>query len=314
MDIKLKLLYIVIDLFCPLMVGYLCRYQHRFGEPFFRSMIKFNIYFIYTLLAILSFWTVELSPELVWMPVFGVVIAVIPGIAAYAWSGGAYQDPLEKGSYLIASILSNIGTWGGLCAYILFGEAGFSYIQLALLSQNFILFLFCFPLAQYYHQQSLCGGHYTIPSLTVFLNRNQLPVLGLIVGIGLHYSGIPRPEFGNWLMDPLIHFAAWTALLPVGYSIEVTEMRQYYRRVLNLIPIKFVITPVLTYLLGTLFFSDPTVLYTLLILASTPTAINAVVTAKIHNLNVHIAMAAFVLTTAIYIAIVVPGLFLWILA
>ena len=116
MDIKLKLLYIVIDLFCPLMVGYLCRYQHRFGEPFFRSMIKFNIYFIYTLLAILSFWTVELSPELVWMPVFGVVIAVIPGIAAYAWSAGAYQDPLEKGSYLIASILSNIGTLGGLCA------------------------------------------------------------------------------------------------------------------------------------------------------------------------------------------------------
>ena len=115
-------------------------------------------------------------------------------------------------------------------------------------------------------------------------------------------------------MDPLIHFVACTALLPVGYSIEVTEMRQYNRRVLNFIPIKFIITPILTYLLGTVVFSDPTVLYTLLILASTPTAINAVVTAKIHNLNVNIAMAAFVLTTAIYIAIVVPGLFFWIAA
>lgn len=70
-------------------------------------------------------------------------------------------------------------------------------------------------------------------------------------------------------MDPLIHFVAWTALLPVEYSIEVTEMRQYYRRVLNLIPIKFVITPVLTYYRGMLLvLDDPTIRYSLMILTA----------------------------------------------
>ena len=312
MDIKLKLFYMVIVLFCPLAVGYLCRYRQWASETFFRSMIQFNLYFFYTLLSVLSFWNLELRPELVWMPVFGILMALIPGIAGYVWSSGHYQDPLEKGSYLIASILSNIGTLGGLCVFILFGETGFAYIQLALLSQNMILFLFCFPLAQYYYLQSLHGGSYVLPSMSVLLNPNQLPVLGVLAGIGLHYSGFQRPEFWNHLIDPLIHIAAWTALLPVGYSIELTEMRQYYRRVLNLIPIKFIITPVLTYYMGMLVLDDPTMRYSLLILASTPTAINAVVTAKIYKLNVPIAMAAFVITTTVYIAIVVPGLFYWI--
>jgi len=309
MDIKIKLLYIFADLFCPLMVGYLCRYQHRFGEPAFRMMIKFNIYFLYTGLAILSFWTAKLSAELLWMPVFGLVMTVIPGIAAYLWTAGKYQDPLETGSYMMSAILSNFGTLGGLCAFFLLGEVGFAYTQLATLSQNFVLFLFCFPLAQYYYQQSLRGENYSIPYMSIIFNRNQIPVLGLLFGIGLHYSGIQRPEIWNRLFDPLVHFAAWTALMPIGYSIEAKEMRHYYSRVWELIPIKFIITPLLSYFLGSLVFSDPKALYTLLILACTPTAINAVVTAKINNLNVNIAMAAFVLTTALYILVVVPILF-----
>lgn len=313
MDVKIKLIYILLDLVCPLFVGYVCRIQQYGSETFFRGMINFNIFFLYPVLSILSFWVLKLNVELLWLPIFGILMGVIPGIVAYVWSAGKYGDPLEKGSYLMAAILSNFGTLGGLCSFILFGEIGYAYTQLAVFPQNFVLFLFCFPLAQYYYQQSLHGEDYKTHFADIFFNRNQLPVIGLVLGIVLHYSGIPRPEILGSMFDPLVHIGAWTALMPIGFSIELIEMRQYYRRILDLIPIKFLITPVISYLLAKTVISDVVVLNTIVILASTPTAINAVVTAKINNLNVNIAMAAFAVTTAVFVMLVFPGLAYWML-
>jgi len=47
-------------------------------------------------------------------------------------------------------------------------------------------------------------------------------------------------------------------------------------------------------------------LHSLVVLAFAPTAINAVVAAKLHDLNVHVATAAFVLTTGVYLLVVFP--------
>lgn len=308
MDLKIKLFYIFMDLFCPLMLGYICRFWQTCDDKFFRGMINFNIFFLYPLLSLLSFWVLKLNSELIWLPIFGVLLGVIPGVTAYAWSARKYDDPLEKGSYLLSAILSNFGTLGGLCAFILFGEIGYAYVQLTVAPQNFFLFLFCFPLAQYYYQQSLHSGPCKVNVAEIFFNRNQIPVLGLFLGIGLHGSGMPRPDFLGAIFDPLVHLGAWTALMPIGFSMELAEMRQYYRRIFDLIPIKFVITPVLAFFLSRLVLQDSVAIKTLLVIASTPTAINAVVTAKIYNLNVNVAMAAFVVTTAMFILLVFPFL------
>lgn len=308
MDIKVKLLYIFLDLVCPLTLGYLCRCRQTWGEKFFRNMIDFNIFLLYPVLSILSFWVLHLTAELMWLPVFGVVLGIIPGVAAYAGLKRKYHDPLERGSYLLSAILSNFGTLGGLCAFILFGEIGYAYVQLTVVPQNFVLFLFCFPLAQYYYQQSLQGANYKVDPVQIFFNRNQLPVLGLLLGIVLNYCALPRPEFLGRIFDPLVHLGAWTALMPIGFSIELAEMKRYYRHILDLVPIKFVLTPILSYLMARLVIRDETTIHTLIVIASTPTAINAVVTAKIHNLNVNVAMAAFVVTTALFVLVVFPVL------
>lgn len=306
MDIKIKLLYVFLDLVCPLTAGYFCRYRLGWHDNVFRNMISFNIFFLYPLLSILSFWVIRLNAELMWLPAFGVLLGIIPGVAAYVWSAGNYSDPLEKGSYLLAAILSNFGTLGGLCAFILFGETGYAYVQLTVVPQNFVLFLFCFPLAQYYYRQSLHGENNKPRWREIFINRNQWPVIGLLLGVVLHESGLPRPEFLTVSFDPLVHLGAWTALMPIGFSVELAEMRQYYRRILDLIPIKFVITPAIAYYLSRWVLTDAVAVNTLLVIASTPTAINAVVTAKIHDLNVNVAMAAFAVTTAIFVLLVFP--------
>lgn len=310
--LDIKTLYIVLDLILPLAVGYLCRYQRRCGEPFFRGMISINIFLVYPVLTTLTFWVLRLDYALLGLPLFGLVLSAVPGLAAYLWSAARFTDYLERGSYIIAAILSNIGTLGGLCAFIIYGEIGFAYTQLIVLLQSVVMFMFCYPLAQYYYQKSLGGGKQRADWREIILHRNQLPVLGLFLGVWLSYAGVPRPAALGGFVAPLIHIGAWTALVPVGFSIDPGEMRRCYRQVLDLIPIKFLLTPLVAYGLARTIFSDAVMINTVVIIASMPTAINAVITAKLYNLNPHIAMAAFGLTTAAFLLLVFP-LMLWIL-
>ncbi len=311
MDLQTKLLYLFMDLILPLAIGNLCRYQSKFDKKFFRKLIMINICVIYPILSILTLWALSLNYSLIWLPIVGVLLCVIPGIAAYFRVKNKFQSELDKGSYILSAILSNTTTLGGLCAYILFGEIGYAYAQMIVMLQNVVMFMFCFPLAQYYYQKSIAGKFSNQSVSTLLINRNQLPVVGMAIGIILNITGTVRPDFVQLMVDPLVHLGAWTALIPIGYAIDTAGMREYYSGILDLIPIKFILTPVAAYLISSLLITDEIILNTIVILAAMPTAINTVIAVQLHKLNVNIATAAFVLTTAVFIGIELPVVFVW---
>ncbi len=268
-----------------------------------------NICVIYSILSIVTLWTLSLTYSLIWLPIIGILLYIIPGIVAYFRVKNKYYSELDKGSYVLSAILSNTTTLGGLCAYILYGELGFAYAQMIVMLQGVGMFMFCFPLAQYYYQKSV-GGKFNKQSVsTLFINRNQLPVLGMAIGIILNITGIVRPTIVGLMVDPLVHLGAWTALIPIGYAIDTAGMRKYYSGILDLIPIKFILTPVAAYMIASFVITDKIILNTIVILAAMPTAINTVIAVQLYKLNVNIATAAFVLTTAMFICIVLPVLF-----
>jgi len=68
----------------------------------------------------------------------------------------------------------------------------------------------CFPTARYYQHQ---GSGQEGPALplsfsALFFTRNQLPVLGLAIGLLLCLKGVPRPAIFGSLVNPLIHISA----------------------------------------------------------------------------------------------------------
>ena len=311
MDLRAKLLYLFIDLIVPLIIGMLCRHQSKISKDFFQRVIVLNICGIYPVLSILTIWTLSLNYSLILLPIIGVLLYIIPGIAAYLRVNNKFSNELDKGSYILSAILSNTTTLGGLCAYILYGEVGFACTQMIVLLQNVVMFMACFPLAQYYYQKSV-GIKFNQQSLSaLFLNRNQLSVVGMVIGLILNFAGIVRPAFLEMMVDPLVHIGAWTALIPVGYAIDTAGMRQYYSGILDLIPIKFILTPVVAYMIASFWITDKIILNTIIIIAAMPTAINSVVAVQLYHLNVNIATAAFVLTTAVCMGIELPALFFW---
>lgn len=313
MDIASKLTYIITDLILPLTLGYYCRQRQCLSESCCNKIIEINITMFSTVLAVLSFWILPLNLSLLWLPFFGILLSFIPGLVGYFVAKSKYDDSPEKASYLASAMLSNIGTLGGLCTFFLFGEPGFAYIQIIAMFQNLVFFLFCFPMAHYYNNllDKKAGNIKKITFAALFLNRKQLPVAGIAVGMLLYAGNIQRPQFFGDLFNILIHISAWTALFPVGYSIQFSEMKHYYRSILDLAPVKFFITPLAGYIIAHRLFTDPVVLGTIIIAASTPAGINAVILARLYDFNVHVAGAAFFLTTALFIAVIYPILFFW---
>ena len=307
-----RLIYVVTDLIRPLVVGYLLHQQNILSDKAANLLIRFNVIIVYTLLTMLSFWVLPVSWELAWLIPYGMLFILVPGAIGALTFARSHKNLLNRGAYMMSSMVSNVGTLGGVCSYILYAETGFAYSQIIAACQNFLLVLLCFPLAQYYRDRHLAAAHTgggRINWRQMFLSWNQMSLLGMAIGLSLNLGGVPRPEALSELFSELVHFGAWTALMPVGFLINFSHMRYYYSRVWNLAVLRFVIMPAFIWFTSHFLFSDPTLLHTLLICAAAPTAINAVLASRLYKLNVDLATTSFFTTTALFLFVIFPVMF-----
>ena len=129
-DAQLRILFVFTDLILPLVLGYYLHQRSIISDRLCNRLISFNIIWICTLLSLLSFWVLPLTAELLWLPAFSFIFAAIPGIISVCTFARRHKEPLDRGAYIISSLLANIGTLGGLCAFILYGETGFAYVEI----------------------------------------------------------------------------------------------------------------------------------------------------------------------------------------
>ena len=309
---NLRILYVLTDLIAPLVVGYYLHQRQLVPETTINKLIKFNVVFVYTLLSLLSFWVLPLSWSLLLVPFFGFLLVLLPGAIGYGLFARRIPNLLDRGAYIASAMLANLGTLGGVCAFILYNEEGFAYSQLIGTCQNVMLCLVVFPMAQYYylkHTGSVRKTSRLHAFREMFLSVNQMSLVGMIIGMLLNAGGIARPAALGPIFQSLVHIAAWIAMLPVGFLINFEQVRHYEQKVRSLSLIRFVITPLIFVLLTRLLVDDPVLRGTLLILAFCPTAINAVLASKIYHLSVDLAVSSFVITTAAFLFLFFPLLF-----
>ena len=310
MDIAAKFTTLFVDMILPLVVGFMLRRASWNGAWLFNWMISLGIILLFPTMTAFSIWGLKPVFELIWLPAFGVLMHILPGGLALLWGRRKYQSSLDYGSYTISGFLSNHVTLGSLSAYILFGEKGYAYTQMALLFNSLLMFGFAYPLAQHYRNQFDHGKGLKLDLKQLVFNRNQMPLVGMIAGVLLNWLDVPRPEGFLPVFDLMVHFSAWTFLVPVGYSMDFGEVRQYWRDALDITIIKCGITPALTAVLAGMLIQDPVAFRTLILLAAQPTAVNAVIAMKLFGLNLHLSVGAFVLSTAVYLVLIFPAFFL----
>lgn len=307
-ETKLRFLFVFTDLIAPLVVGYLCGYYKIISQEFCNRLIKLNIRIVVSILSFLSFWTLKISVDLLWLPIFGFLACIVPGIIAKYTFADKYKNLNDRGAYMMAAMLSNIGTLSGLCAFIVYGIQGFAYLQIVATFQTLFTLSVCFPLANYYHSKASRSKSQKqqISIFKLLFNLNQIPVITMIIGFILAIQNIPTPAVGYDIFNALVHIGAWAGLFPVGYIIRFDKAKYFLRKTSDIIIVKFVVLPILMYFVAINLFSDTVLIGSMLIAFSAPTAINAVLACNLYKLNVNIAVSSFLSTTVIFLCIIFP--------
>jgi len=306
MNLAMKILLFFGDLVLPLGLGYWLARRGKIGRAFFDRLLVVAIVTLAPALGLLSFWKIRLTLSLVWLPILGVVMQMAPGAIGMAIGRRRFECPLEEGSFVISTILSNRGVAGMILVYILYGEQGYAWCRLVMLFAAVTVYFFCFPLAGYYHAKANAGASGRPSIARIIFSRNQAPALGVIAGFALNLCGVPRPEILETAFHPIMHLCVWCFVVPTGYAINFAELRKYLKDSVQLLIVKFVVTPVVILPLAWLVGLRGPVFWVVAILSFSPAAINSVVTARLHKLNVHVATAGFVLTLAVYLLVVAP--------
>ena len=312
-EINTRLIYLGTDLILPLIVGYLLDQRRLLSDAAVNLLIRINVIVFFTLLSLFSFWALPLTRDLVILPVFFAFIILFPGFISWRFLGRRFHSPIDRGTHLISALLSNIGTLGGICAYIIYGERGFAYAQIGGACQNLILVLLAFPAAQYYYLLHKNRGRRARLEgrgfFGLLVSWNQISILGMAAGLLLNAGGVVRPPVLSDAFGCLIHVSAWFAMLPVGSLINFRRARHFVYLTLDMIFLRFLLVPLVTFFAARLIISDPLVRNALVIFASVPAAINATLTARLYQLNVDYTIAVFLVTTVLYLIVLFPAVF-----
>jgi auxin efflux carrier len=312
-EINTRLIYLGTDLILPLIVGYLLYQRRLLSDAAVNLLIHINVVVFFTLLSLFSFWALPLTRDLVILPAFFAFIILFPGFISWRFLGWRFHSPIDRGTHLISALLSNIGTLGGICAYIIYGEPGFAYAQIGGACQNLILVLVAFPAAQYYYLLHKNRGRSARLDGRAFLGLliswNQLSLLGMAAGLLLNLFGAARPPVLSSAFFYLIHISAWFAMLPVGSLINFRRARHFVYLTLDMIFLRFLLVPLVAYFAARLVISDPVIRNALVLFAGVPAAINATLTARLYHLNVDYTIAVFLVTTVLYLTVLFPAVF-----
>lgn len=312
-EINARLIYLGTDLILPLIVGYLLYQRRLLSDAAVNLLIRINVVVFFTLLSLFSFWALPLTRDLLILPAFFAFIILFPGFISWRFLGRRFHSPIDRGTHLISALLSNIGTLGGICAYIIYGEPGFAYAQIGGACQNLILVLLAFPAAQYYYLLHKNRGRSARLDGRAFLGLliswNQLSLLGMAAGLLLNLFGAVRPPVLSSAFSYLIHISAWFAMLPVGSLINFRRARHFVYLTLDMIFLRFLLVPLVAYFAARLVISDPVIRNALVLFAGVPAAINATLTARLYHLNVDYTIAVFLMTTVLYLTVLFPAVF-----
>jgi hypothetical protein len=239
------------------------------------------------------------------LALFPIVLSAGFGAVGFLFSGALRRKDIRyRGAFTLSAMVSNNGmTLGGFLCLLFLGETGLR------LSQIYTLFLLpyvvfaLFPLAKALGRRArMSEGAGPEKKKAIFLDPSIiLPLTSIITGLTLNLTGVPFPE----VLDQILPFFVMASVagysVSFGLGLQFSSFRRYWKACVAMVPIKFVIGPLLgvflAFLLGFSPGGTPIAFRVILIQTSMPSAIMSVVLAKIYDLDDHLSVNIWLFTT-----------------
>lgn len=295
--------------------GYIAR-RLGLAERIARILMWFVMTVPYTIVSFLAIWVLQFSRELLVLPLFGMIV-LTAGVGAGAGIARLLRMKRpQAGAFVLTAGASNLGfTMGSFVNFALFGVQGLAVAQLYTSFWEFGMVFVLYPVARHYGYAT--GAPLWRLIVDNFRDPRALPLLAAICGLTLNLTGVPRPAFvaDIHLVDILIIFGTVVAFFTTGLRLHFEQIGVHRLLYPIVAGIKFLFLPAVGAGLVAFMWAigvplvnpaDAPAWKVVLIQASTPTAIYAVVISNLFNLDDKLASIVFVINTATYLAIVLP--------
>lgn len=260
-----------------------------------------------------AIWILDLSDlRIIALPFVGALHFITGGAIAIAGAKIMGLSRKETGSLFSCGFFTNIGSMGGLVAYVLLGESGFALVPVYKIIGEVIYYAVGFPVAKYFSSSTVKDE--TLLQIIKRVSRDifvRVSLIAISTGAVLNLLGVPRPDFYKNINALFIPMSAFLMLTAIGMAMHFGSVRKYKREYALIACIKFVLMPFilgsLALLLGFDELMNGLVLKVVVILSFMPVAFTALVPPSIYDLDLDLANACWLVTTS-GLALIIPFL------
>ena len=248
-----------------------------------------------------SFWRLSMeNVELLALPFLGALSLVVGGTAAIVFIKGFHIEPKKAGSVFTAGMFTNIGIFGALIGFVLYGPIGFTVVQLVRVFEEAIYYAIGFPLSQ---QISTGGLQHFRFNWKLITDRPiiAIPIGAIVIGTALNLSGLTPPDLLATASGYIV--PVMTALLgsAIGLTLRVARIGDYRREITMVMLIKYAIVPAViipaAWLLGLGQIMDGVPFKMMAIISFLPTGFIALVPPVLYGFDLDLANSAWLVTT-----------------
>jgi len=247
------------------------------------------------------------------LPGIGALHYLVGGSLAIGFARMMKLGRKKTGSLFCCSFFTNIGSMGGLIAYLLLGEEGYALVPFYKLFAEILYYTVGFPTAKYFSHES--GKREKVPAILARVFRDpflRMALLAIVTGGCLNIFGITRPLFYRDLNAFLIPLGTFIMLMAIGMAMKFSSLVSFFREAGAVCIIKFMLVPFflisLAYGLGFAGVREGLLLKVVIVLSFMPSAFVSLVPPSIYDLDLDLANTCWLVTTCAMV-MVIPLLF-----
>ena len=291
-----------------LLVGWWLSRRGILSQPGASRLTQGVIKYPQPLVLCIALWFVNFDTwRLALLPLLGAVISLSALLPAWLYARKAGLNSPRTGSVLTCALFSNLGYLGAFTAFALFGEEAFALCMLYMLFFSPCYYTLGFGIAGHY-------GHRADRAISRPSLRDDLrlyPVAGMAVGIMLNLANVPRPEAFTTANNILIPVTTALHLIAIGTQVSFRLDRRWLRPSMAMGLIKFLYTPAVAWMLVTLIGLEGLPRLIVLIEASTPVGVSAMLFPLLFGLDRELSNSLWLVMTLIaipWLLLVIPVL------
>ena len=249
-------------------------------------------------------------------------LLALPLLGACSWVAGAglgvlaarllRLDGAQTGSMLCCGSLTNIGGVGSLVCVVFLGEQAIALAALYRMCEDIFFFGMICPAARYYAATGPRGSEGFRPGRIVrqLLHDKVLRLIlgALLLGVALNAAQAPRFPGAGVMASACMLAATVLLLVGIGMGLRLARLHKYTRQWMAMAVIKFLLLPglmvSLALLLGFAHVDGGLPLRVVLVVSAMPVAMNALIPPSLFGLDLDLANACWVWSTAALIVVV----------